>query len=110
MPATKIYEPLMLDYTTALTAGVDTMSGYDSTMPRRTADIVRVLTGEPVTRVLATQLHDAYAPAFSLYGALARPPRHVRRQSIAARPPTAFLRSMGRGAASPRSPRPLPRP
>ena len=69
VPATKVFEPFMLDYTTAMTTGFDTMSGYDSTMPRRTADVVRVLTGENVKTVLATQLHDAYAPGFSLYGA-----------------------------------------
>ncbi len=69
VPAEKYYEPLMLDYTTAMATGVDTMSGYDSTMPRRTADVVRVLTGVPVKDVLAKPLHDAYAPAFSLYGA-----------------------------------------
>jgi hypothetical protein len=48
----------------ALVFGFDSGSGYDSTLPRRTANLMRVLTGEPINGVLANGLSEAYIPHF----------------------------------------------
>jgi len=40
------------------------MSGYDSALPRRTANVVRALTGEPEADILAHGLPAAYIPSF----------------------------------------------
>ncbi|MPY93556.1 MAG: LPXTG cell wall anchor domain-containing protein [Acidimicrobiia bacterium] len=52
----------MLSANTSLAAGLDSATGYDSAVPARSTDVVRVLAGEPIEQVLASGLDAAYFP------------------------------------------------
>lgn len=59
----------------AIIAGLDSMAGYDSTVPARQSEIVRVLTGENPGVVLAKGLEASYAPSFDIHSRLDLLPR-----------------------------------
>jgi hypothetical protein len=54
----------MLDSNDALVFGIDSASGYDSSVPTRTVDLWRIVAGESPGEVLATKLQGAFQPTF----------------------------------------------
>lgn len=56
------WSPAMLFANTNLAAGHDSITGYDSAIPDRSSDVIRVLAGARPDEVLATGLQAAYAP------------------------------------------------
>jgi hypothetical protein len=60
------FYPEVLGRELATALGVETASGYESTLPGRTVELLRVLTGEPVDDVIAEPgLVGAYAPFYA---------------------------------------------
>lgn len=60
------FYPEVLGRELATALGIETASGYESTLPGRTVDLLRVLTGEPVDDVIAEPgLVGAYAPYYA---------------------------------------------
>jgi hypothetical protein len=65
-PQDEGWSPSMLFANTNLAVGLDSITGYDSALPARTSDVVRVLAGEQPDAVLAAGLEVAYAPALEI--------------------------------------------
>lgn len=54
----------MLDAADTLALGVDSASGYDSSVPTRTVNLWRVVQGEQPDQVVASKLQGAFLPTF----------------------------------------------
>ena len=58
------WQPPMLDSNVSLIFDVGSASGYDSSVPTRTVDLWRVVSGESPDGVIATKLAGAFQPTF----------------------------------------------
>jgi hypothetical protein len=60
------WTPPILYAAEAVTFGIDSAGGYDSTLPTRAEQVLRILAGEDIDRVLAPQYRRAFTTSFEI--------------------------------------------